>query len=1046
MIFDEICAMENLKEAWAKVRLNRGAPGIDRVSCEDYEKHLAFNLVSLQKQLQEGTYRPMPIAVFKSKAAGRKDRPLGISTVRDRVVQQAILRALSPRFENSFLPCSYAYIRKKSAHSAVSKASEHIRNGFLWVLQADVKHFFDTIDHEILLNLVRQVVPEKPVLQLLKRLLNAKLFREMGLFDNIVGTQQGSGISPLLSNIYLHPLDLLLWKRYGDKYLRYSDDICLFAKEENTLHEARNLLDQGLNDLKLSLHTDKTTITHAAEGIYYLGFFLDPSGRGPAKKSVEHLLAKLAEFDKLRRTDDVQEKLGSATAIVRGWYNYYRTLKPVEPANPISLICVARQALEVGEAQLARRMLKESPAHKHTHPEAAVVLGDLFMSQGFESRAAREYSAALQLDPALAAAKEKLRLLQDQQTDIHSAIERVQQVLHLNPDYREGYERLAHYYAELGLHGFAEKAHQKALELDDEPATSDPNVEELRAAKEAPAVEEPGAGPNLERVDPEIFIGLFRGRAGVHAKQWLDEKGRWGFVQVDRGIKSKDVLKHLNGELTLASYLVTEKDTVFFIVFDVDTSKRVILQSGPESLENHRLSAHQDMLRIKTACRKAGVDLLIEDSGYKGRHGWVFFSAEVPANDAVAFGQFMMKTAGGPSEGMTWELFPMGKSERHKSVIKLPLGIDKKSGRRCFFLEDPGTPIIDQAALLSKFVPVSPQAVAETMLQEKAGLQESEKKKNDAPLIESSSPGLKKMLDGCRLVRYLVKKAQDTNYLSHMERVCLLYTLSFAGKEGEKFLYQVMGYCINYNPGITQKFIGRRKESPISCAKIMEYFPELASSLPCDCKFNLPPHSYPSPVLYYLLEQLEDATVNHFFHENPADDFPAEIGPAKTPESDPSRNRVLDFEGIFSQEIADVVEPGAESLDLQPCMAEKLLPVPSEASTLKAPQEIQKTVGNYIEKGLQFSSGQQDIAEPCLKPFAEAAPSVKEDPWPLVMDFIQRRHAHQETAKELTESTQRIEAMMAECGTDRIETEMGSIQRSRMEDGRLELLLSIKNS
>jgi len=913
MIFEKIFEMENLQAAWSRVRANRPGPGIDRVRWEDFEANLSHNLHMLQKQLCDEAYKPLPVSVFHEPKPTGKTRTIGISTIRDKVVQQAVALALGPHFEKLFLPCSYAYRPRMSALSAVQRAGRCIARGKLWMLKMDVEKFFDTMDHGITLELIGGVVDEKPVIRLVSRLLKAKIFREMGLFDNLLGSQQGSGLSPLLSNIYLYPVDKELWGRYKECYLRYSDDIAVFEDEREKLEEARGLIEQCLARVKLSPNEGKTSISHVSAGIVYLGFYMDAAGKGPAKRSIEGLEAKLSEFDKVKKTDNASEKLAAAMAALRGWYNYYKTLKPVRPGNVLSLIALVRLAKETGETGLAREALKECKSFPHNHPEICFQLGELYADFGMHNRAMREYALALELDPSMEAAKEKVRKLQEGEENVHQAIEKIQLVLHHNPHYREGYQKLAELYLQLGLYGFAGKAHQKALEIDDEVETgregggggaeekgegkaegaargeAKPDAVEMETGtraetgaraddgtadgaadgasrKTTAALPKPPVEDDFDHrsVDLDVFLGVFTGRRDAHARQWVDERGRWGFARVERPLKTRDIHAHLKGDVTLAVYPVTAKDTVNFIVFDVDTAKRVILESGGGLVEESRSRAHRDILRIKSTCEGLGLAMVIEDSGYKGRHGWVFFEEELPAARAIQAGREIMKKSGGPSEGMIWELFPMGKSERHLSLIKLPLGINRKNNRRCLFLNSDNHPIADQGLFLKTIKRNSPGDLGKVLDENDAGCGEGVRGEGGSltpgdhgrPAL---SPALAKLVDSCKIVGHLVSKARDTSYLNHYERTCLLYTLGFAGEEGCKLLHKVISYCINYDYQYTQKQIERRKESPMSCAKIMENFPELAEALGCGCKFKLPPRSYPSPVLYLLESEIETA-------------------------------------------------------------------------------------------------------------------------------------------------------------------------------------------
>lgn len=1018
MIFEKIYDTENLRAAWERVRINKGAPGIDRVTWSDFEKDLAYNLTKLRNQLKEGTYRPLPVVVFKDTRTKATGRSIGIAAVRDRVVQQAILRAMGPRLEQIFLPCSFAYRPRKSALAAVNKAAQLIKAGQLWVLQLDVESFFDSLDHRILLDLIKRVVNERALLRLVAKLLEAKIFKEMGLFDNTVGAHQGSGLSPLLSNLYLHPLDRLMWDRYKDRYLRYSDDIALFSTEKDELEEARNSIEQALAELKLKAHDGKTSISHVSSGITYLGFFLDSAGKGPDRKSVEHLQSKLEVYSKVRRTDDIAEKLTAATAAIRGWYNYYRTLKPLKPENALTCLALAAFAQETGQNQLAKEILKKSEKFKRGHPEIAFRLGEQYSSLGMAAQAIREYARSLQMEPHLEKAKERIRKIQEETEGSHQAIEKTQLVLHHNPHYREGYERLAELYCQLGLYGFAEKAHQKAMELDEETGQ---RREELSSLEEYRP-----SDFDYRAVGLEEFLSFFKGREGVHAKQWVDERGRWGFLRVERQLKARDLYKHLKGEETLAIYPVTVRDTVHFIVFDVDTAKRVLLETTNSALAGFRRKAHEDLLRIKTVTEHLGLSLYIEDSGYKGRHGWLFFSSEVPAQEAIALGREVMKRAGGPSEGMIWELFPMGKSERHNSLIKLPLGINRKSNKRCLFLTDDNRPLPDQALFLrsmkrNSFVELKPRLASRkpSRAAEKDSLSES---------FPPSSAGLARMLKYCRILNHLVAKARDTNYLNHFERLCLLYTISFAGDEGRQVLHKIMSWCINYDSAITQRQIERRKQSPISCPRIMELFPELAETLPCNCKFELPPRGYPSPVLYLLQAEMEAADIWPLPGREDAETR-AE-SPADKVDSSPESQGVpiLDFEAIFSAEAGvemphqkhqSVVTPRNTTASKDFSVSGKMPALPEAGGE----ESVQPPAANVLAKS-------------CEPGFLDEKHTIAL--WKTASEYLKLKSDQQKLRMDFNQLEAKLESYLDQAGTDHIRTAMGTVRKRKKPDGSVE--------
>lgn len=1050
MIFETIHQMENLQAAWERVRANRPAPGIDRVKWEDFERNLAWNLQTLQNQVRDETYKPLPVSVFNDRRTPGKNRMIGVSTIRDRVVQHAVLKAISPIFERRFLPCCFAYRPGFSALAAVRKAAECIASGNLWILQMDVEKFFDTMDHAILLDLIGRAIGDKPVIRLISRLLKARIFREMGLFDNLAGTQQGSGLSPLLSNIYLHPLDTLLWEKYKNRYLRYSDDLAVFSDEKEKLDEAGTLIERCLCELKLAPNRAKTFISHVGSGVTYLGYYLDAGGKGPSSKSIESLQSRLAEYDKLRRTDDIPQRLADLSAILRGWCNYYGTIKPVKPANILSLIAIVEVADSVGETVHARELLGGSAGHSHNHPEISFRLGELWMRFGRSNQAMREYARALELDPGMAKAADRVRSIQESETNVHGAIEKVQLLLHRNPYYREGYRKLAEYYSELGLFGFAEKAHEKALEIDDD--SEDPTEAALPGAAE----QLPRDAFDFRAVDTELFLQTFAGRKDAYARQWVDERGRWGFVRIERPLRSRDIYSHLKGDQTLAVYPVTAVDTVNFIVFDVDTARRVILESGADQLDAFRKKTHEDVVRIGTVCARLGLSLCIEDSGYKGRHGWLLFDSEVPATRAIMLGRKIMDEAGGPSEGIVWELFPMGKSRRHLSAIKLPLGINRKNNRRCLFLDEKGLPVADQAAfvrdlkrnpaadvmaLLGKDADSSPVPGAPT----RPGADE---KNGGQP-----GNGIGRMLSRCKVLAHLVSKARDTNYLTHYERTCLLYTLTFAGEEGNAFLHKVISHCINYNRQVTQQHIDRRKESPISCARIMENFPELAEALPCDCSFQIPPGGYPSPVLYLVEAEIEKTGAGIF----PAQAPEKHADENKVPPShgEKSEGALLDFAKIFSDESCG--EGPSDPIERPSAGSEAGASDPSgsgEGMGTKAPlaADRDETDGAAIPGREAPESGKSAV------PRAQTADSrhgatytapdrqgsrVEKEATRLAMELLRLTLNRVEIDRELDAVGHGLDALLDAEGADELPTGLGAVKRLRNEGKNSRWVLTI---
>jgi len=940
-LYEKVANRACLETAWATVKAKRPPPGIDRVRWEDFDVHAEQNLERLAQELTEGRYRHLPVMGFERRRGDKKPRQVGIATMRDRVVQQALAQVLTPVLEGLLLPCCYAYRPGRSAVGAVRHAAKVIGEGYLWALQMDIHDFFDSIDHERLLQLLFKLTGDAAVVKLVSTMVRARVFKQMGLFDHLCGTHQGSGISPLLSNLYLHPLDRYLWSRHQERYLRYSDDLILFAKEREILEQACLEIPQALKELKLAVCEDKTSVRHVSEGIVYLGYHMDSSGVGPSRKSVETLEERLRAFDRVRPMDSVAEKLAEATRLVRGWRAYYADCTVVTPPNAIAFLAWSDVVQEDGHAATVRSRLKDFGPETYQNADVGVHIGNLCLTLGLPNQAVRHFARSLELDPECTAAKERIRRLQNETKSPLEVIAKTRLVLQSRPDWREGYEKLRDEYVRLGLYGFAQKAHDKVLSLDD---TLSPGP--MEASTTEPVIQETAAF-DYRTVDQDLFLRVFEGRLEAHAKQWVDESGRWGFVRVERPLKKRDIYKHLKGEETLAVYPVTATDAVNFLVFDVDTAKKAILQHGEAALDEFRRQAHHDALRLKHLCANLGCRLYLEDSGYKGRHGWLFFDKPIEAGRAMCLGRQIMQTAGGPSPSMVWELYPMGKSQRHQSLIKLPLGINQKSKRRCLFVKDDGDPVEDQGLVLKTIERASFDDVSER-LSRLRHLEEPPASATPDREAWDVSPPLQTMISRCGVLRHLIDKAKATHYLTHFERVCLLYTLTFAGAEGEAYLHRVIAYCLNYSRAYTQRQIDQRKDSPISCARIMELFPELTEALPCACDLKPPVRGYPSPVLHMLAAEIQaasapsEATLAREDDEHSPKEFEALAvfgTQAEDGKEEPvAMGALLDFEHLFQAEAGDA----PATLFNEPIEAADASPGEPEIQASEAPPPARK--------------------------------------------------------------------------------------------------------
>jgi RNA-directed DNA polymerase len=325
-LIDKVHTPSNLQAAFAKVAANEGAAGVDHVNIRQFERHLEENLAHLAQSLRDGTYRPQAVRrAWIPKPGSREKRPLGIPTVRDRVAQGALRHVLEPIFERDFAEQSYGFRPGRGCQDALRRVDELLKAGYTHVVDADLKSYFDTIPHDKLLALIRQKVSDGRVLALLAAYLKQGVMDGLRYWTPEQGAPQGAVLSPLLSNIYLDPLDHLMAEQ-GFQMIRYADDFVILCRSRAEADRALAVVRHWTEEAGLVLHPAKTRLVDAAQrgGFDFLGYHFERGYRWPRVKSIQKLKATLRVRTKRNNGRSMATIIADINLTLRGWFGYFQ--------------------------------------------------------------------------------------------------------------------------------------------------------------------------------------------------------------------------------------------------------------------------------------------------------------------------------------------------------------------------------------------------------------------------------------------------------------------------------------------------------------------------------------------------------------------------------------------------------------------------------------------------------------------------------------------------------------------------------------------------
>jgi RNA-directed DNA polymerase len=324
-LIDKVHPERTLTTAFSQVAANQGAAGVDHVTISRFETHLGEELRRLSEQLRNETYRPQAIRRhYIPKPGTQEKRPLGIPTVRDRVVQTAVRMVIEPIFEHEFAEHSYGFRPGRGCKDALRRVDELLKAGYTYIVDADLKRYFDTIPHDGLMTLVGQKVSDGRVLTLIEAFLKQGVLDGMREWTPEMGSPQGAVISPLLSNIYLNPLDHLM-AQAGTEMVRYADDFVILCRSPEAAIQALAMVQEWTTAVGLTLHPTKTRIVNAKEEAFeFLGYRFMNGKRYPRTKSLKKLKDTIRAKTKRTSGQCLRAIIKSLNPTLRGWFEYFK--------------------------------------------------------------------------------------------------------------------------------------------------------------------------------------------------------------------------------------------------------------------------------------------------------------------------------------------------------------------------------------------------------------------------------------------------------------------------------------------------------------------------------------------------------------------------------------------------------------------------------------------------------------------------------------------------------------------------------------------------
>jgi group II intron reverse transcriptase/maturase len=849
--YAKIIDLQNLAAAWDRVKRNKPASGADKITWEQFDENIKENLKQLNIELAEHRYTPMPVkcaVVYRNDKA----REIALFSMRDKVVQQSIALALVQMYDTLFPKGCCAYRSGKSALKAIDmieNTAKECTDG--WFLKTDITHFFDNIDVEILSSILRKKIVEEDVITLIKDQCLAPKLTDNGNVEIMKkGIHQGSGIAPVLSNIYMREFDGEM-DGACKMFIRYSDDIAIIENDEKSIKDDAAKLGVLIEKQGLSINKSKTLIGRVHDGFNFLGYHIDANGKAIPAKAEDDLAERLEGMWLTEKKLDINGKLEKGTQILNGWEQYFRGDREIHSMYEYAVVAyMTRRKNADGREEFLKSRRKQHNISK----SLCTWMAGMWEEDDLPMMSLYEY--------------EDYYEVQELDTDKVLSSDFVQGLLKLydvqmTQESEEVYEEMMQTYTDAGAYNKAAAFSDKLNRYLEMSENRNRPVMNFSASETAdPPV-------SLSKADLDEFMNLFIGRDDTYTQENFQAGTGRKCVQVMQPLTDEVVMRHFKGEITAGTYIQRNNSTVKYMVIDVDISKKYLIvpEDDKDKFQAYLQKAADKAKQYIEALRKLGLSAYPEESGYRGFHVWLFFTEWVPVR-YVNLLESMLDTIVKADDDIPCEYFPNTahiKPDKMGQSIKIPYGIHCKSGRRSRMLNEDFSPLDDPSSFVkdaAKFtISALKKVIASTADQPRAVQTTVTQVDTDLSAFGDISDNIRTVLEKCNLMRFLCQKARTTGYLTHFERLSILFVFGHMGEEGQDFVHTVMKFTLNYQYNTTQYFISKLKAKPIGCNKLREQYSKITAEIGCSCNFGHTKDCYPSPVLH-ALKNSTDETCN----------------------------------------------------------------------------------------------------------------------------------------------------------------------------------------